>query len=141
MGPIIFLIYVNDTSNSCELNILGFADDSTASLSESDVTLLYQKVNLELAKLNDWFCANKLSLNATKTKCILFRPIVIYLDLCNMHIKPNGQPIHRIGNNIWGNGHSINKAYKLRKRSNYPQQTNTFTYRAAFQAIPDTHNI
>ena len=66
LGPILFLIYVNDISNSCELNILSFADDTTASFSESDATLLYQKVNLELAKLNDWFCANKLSLNAKK---------------------------------------------------------------------------
>ena len=66
LGPILFLIYVNDISNSCELNILSFADNTTASFSESDVTLLYQKVNLELAKLNDWFCARKLSLNAKK---------------------------------------------------------------------------
>ena len=99
LGPILFLIYVNDISNSCELNILSFADDTTASFSESDVTLLCQKVNLELAKLNDWFCANKLSLNAKKTKYILFRPTVTYPDLRNRHIMLNGHPVDRIGNN------------------------------------------
>ena len=75
LGPILFLIYVNDISNSCELNILSFADDTTASFSESDVTLLYQKVNLELAKLYDWFCANKLSLNANKLSIFCSDPL------------------------------------------------------------------
>ena len=30
MGPILFLIYVNDINNSSDLNILCFADDTTA---------------------------------------------------------------------------------------------------------------
>ena len=99
IGPILFLMYLNDISNSCELTILSFTDDTTASFSESDVTLLYKKVNLELAKLNDWFCENKLSLNAKQTKYILFIPTVTYPDLCNMHIRLNGHPVDRIGNN------------------------------------------
>ena len=47
-----------------ELKILSVADDTTASFSDADVTLLCQKVNFELAKPDDWFCANKLGLNA-----------------------------------------------------------------------------
>ena len=34
---------------------------------------LVRLVNLELAKINDWFAANKLSLNLDKTNYILFR--------------------------------------------------------------------
>ena len=68
LGPILFLVYVNDISNSTSLNILSFADDTTASFSSHDVTQLCNKTNDELKKLNDWFCANKLSLNTKKTK-------------------------------------------------------------------------
>ena len=34
LGPILFLIYINDISNSTELNLLSFADDTTIYCSE-----------------------------------------------------------------------------------------------------------
>ena len=37
LGPILFLVYVNDISNSTSLNILSFVDDTTASFSSHDV--------------------------------------------------------------------------------------------------------
>ena len=35
LGPILFLIYINDISNSTELNLLSFADDTTIYCSET----------------------------------------------------------------------------------------------------------
>ena len=49
--PILFLVYVNDLSNSTSLNILSFADDTTASFSSHDLTQLCNKTNDELQKL------------------------------------------------------------------------------------------
>ena len=64
-----------------------------------NITLLYEEVNLGLAKLNNWFCVNKLSLNAKKTKYILFRPTATYPDLNNMYIYTlNELLLDRIGN-------------------------------------------
>ena len=40
LGPILFLVYVNDISNSTSLNILSFADDTTTSFSSHDVAQL-----------------------------------------------------------------------------------------------------
>ena len=36
LGPLLYLIYVNDIENSCDSNILSFADDTTIYSSHSD---------------------------------------------------------------------------------------------------------
>ena len=38
LGPILYLIYVNDICNSCNSNILSFADDTTVYVSDSDMS-------------------------------------------------------------------------------------------------------
>ena len=45
LGPIFFLIYVNDISNSAKINVLGFADDTTVTLSSPDIPKLYSTMN------------------------------------------------------------------------------------------------
>ena len=99
LGPILFLIYVNDLQNSTNMKILSFADDTTVSISSSDVLDLYNMSNTEIAKLNDWFCANKLSLNAKKTKYIICRPNLLHPDIQDRNITLNGHMVDRIGNN------------------------------------------
>ncbi|XP_065681553.1 uncharacterized protein LOC136095202 [Hydra vulgaris] len=49
-----------------------FADDTNLFLTNSDIKNLYADMNIELIKVNNWFRANKLSLNSEKTKYILF---------------------------------------------------------------------
>ena len=73
LGPLLFIIYTNDlpkklTKTKCIL----FADDTTIYLSSKHLSTLYDNMNLDLAVLNDWFKANKLSLNANKTFYMLF---------------------------------------------------------------------
>ena len=46
-----------------------------------------------------WFCANKLSLNAKKTKYIIFRPNLVHPDIQDRNITLNGHMVDRIGNN------------------------------------------
>ena len=71
LGPLLYLIFVNDIHKSCDSNILSFADDTTLYLSHRDIASLYSNANRHINNLYDWFCANKLSLNAQKTN-ILF---------------------------------------------------------------------
>ena len=68
LGPILFLIYVNDIQNSTNLNILSFADDTTVTASSPNIPQLYKDMNTELNKLNEWFKANMLCINVKKTK-------------------------------------------------------------------------
>ena len=73
LGPLLFIIYINDIQNSSNiLSFLLFADDSNVLLSHPDPNILINTLNIELDKLLQWIRANKLSLNVLKTKCMLF---------------------------------------------------------------------
>src|ERR1043165_1332461 len=73
LGPLLFLIYVNDISHtSTTLQFLMFADDTNMFMSSKSLVELVDKFNIELQKVNNWFKANKLSLNLNKTNYILF---------------------------------------------------------------------
>ena len=75
LGPLLFLIYVNDFNNaSNELMKVMFADDTNLFLSHKDINTLFANMNKELRKIATWFKANKLSLNIGKTKWSLFHP-------------------------------------------------------------------
>ena len=74
LGPLLFLVYINDLWCSTPLlEAIMFADDLF--YSHNDVKELYQTMNDELSRLNDWFCANQLSLNTVKTKYVLFHKV------------------------------------------------------------------
>ena len=73
LGPLLFLIYVNDlpnVSNMLDHNM--FADDTNIFFSNSNIKILFATVNHELEKISLWFIANRLSLNVKKTKYTLF---------------------------------------------------------------------
>ena len=73
LGPLLFLIYVNDIVNSSNLLKFSlFADDTVVLYSHKNVTTLVSTINQELQILNDWFKCNKLFLNFMKTKYVLF---------------------------------------------------------------------
>ena len=72
LGPLLFLLYVNDFYNSTALDPIMFADDTNLFYEHNDLKTLFSLVNQELQKINEWFEANKLSLNVEKTKYSLF---------------------------------------------------------------------
>jgi len=73
LGPLLFLLYVNDIHlASSALHFIMFADDTNVFMSDSSLLELINRLNVELAKVGTWFKANKLSLNLKKTNYILF---------------------------------------------------------------------
>jgi Reverse transcriptase (RNA-dependent DNA polymerase) len=74
LGPILFLCFINDLPNCTELLTLMFADDTAGLSSGPELKPLIQKVNAELQKLSVWFRANKMAVNVSKTKYIIFKP-------------------------------------------------------------------
>ena len=103
LGPIIFLIYINDLEEGVTGNILQFADytklfrktkeisidiehvsdiikpilfadDTSLFHSHACFNTLIQEVNIQLHKFSTWFNTNKLSLNTKKSKFIIFTP-------------------------------------------------------------------
>ena len=75
LGPLLFLIYINDMNTAVKSSIIHhFADDTNLIGSHKNIKTLTKSMNKDLACLFDWLCANRLSLNAKKTEIILFRP-------------------------------------------------------------------
>ena len=103
LGPLLYLIYVNDIENSCVGNILSFADDTTLFMSDSNIETLYANANKQVIALYDWFCANRLALNASKTKYIVVRPKYMKNDLNGFSIKIRNSSLERIGNDCHEN--------------------------------------
>ena len=75
LGPLLFLIYVNDMYRSSQkLDFYLFADDTNLLYAEKDLKKLVIVVNEELLKLSEWLNSNKLSLNPTKSNFVVFHP-------------------------------------------------------------------
>ena len=73
LGPLGFIIYVNDIPNSVpELSLILYADDTSAFTSNKDISLLNNTMSNGLNKSNKWFQSNKLSLNLKKSNFMLF---------------------------------------------------------------------
>ena len=73
LGPLLFLVYVNDPPNtSCLLDAIMFSDDTNLFFNHKDIKYLFTVVNNELVNIKDWFPENRLSLNVEKTKYSFF---------------------------------------------------------------------
>ena len=73
LGPLLFLLYINDMAYISKLlTFILFADDTNILYSNSNIWELERIVNTDLLKLSDWFKANRLSLNIQKTNFMLF---------------------------------------------------------------------
>jgi hypothetical protein len=81
LGPILFLCYINDFWMCTNLFSVLFADDTTGLAKGANLQNVIAFVNLELQKIANWFRSNKMQLNASKTKYIIFRTK-------NKHIDP-----------------------------------------------------
>ena len=74
LGPLLFLIFINYLCHSTPLlEAILFANDTNLFYSHNNIKELFRIMNAKICHLNDWFCANKLSLNTYKTKYVLFR--------------------------------------------------------------------
>ena len=74
LGPLFFILYVNDLNNASMLDAILFADDANLFISHNDPVYLMTTLNIELNKLSTWFAANRLSLNLSKTNFMVFKP-------------------------------------------------------------------
>ena len=72
LGPLLFLIYVNDMPAATNSKLLLYADDSAILVSGKDVAQIQATLSEELASIREWLIDNKLSLHLGKTESILF---------------------------------------------------------------------
>ena len=90
LGPLLFLLYINDLPEASSLVTKLFADDTCLLFSANSIRDLQNIANLEISKIEHWMASNKLTLNHTKSKFMV--------------IEKNNT---RSAMNIYINGHQI----------------------------------
>ena len=75
LGPILFMIYMNDLNEAVEsCKILSYADDTTLYFSSKHASNIQVAINNDIVKLEKWFLENKMKLNENKTEFMLVQP-------------------------------------------------------------------
>ena len=73
LGPFLFSICINDLPLCSKIfEMIMYADDTTLYCDIHGVPNIQHLLNAKLSKISDWLAANKLSLNVSKTKLIIF---------------------------------------------------------------------
>ena len=73
LGPLLFILHINDLPEVVsECNILMYADDTVLYCSSSQASVIQDKLNAELSKIEHWLSLNSLFVNVTKTEAMLF---------------------------------------------------------------------
>ena len=94
LGPLLYLIFVNDLPGATYLKSQMFADDTNFLARGGSIKDMEEKINIELGKVADWFTANKLSLNTKKTHYMIFKKRKKIISTISLQI--NGEEIKRV---------------------------------------------
>ena len=75
LGPLFFLIYINDICNASTISeFILFTDDTNIFFSGNKLASLVNVINSEMKNLSECFFANRLSINVHKSNYIVFTP-------------------------------------------------------------------
>lgn len=117
LGPILFILYINDLSNlKIQAHLTSFADDTTLKWSNTNQGNLKTIISEDILKVKDWCDANFLSFNIEKTRILSFRFSISNIELEDRCIKCNNSTkflgLH-IDNNLRFDIHILNLNKKL----------------------------
>lgn len=100
LGPLIFLIYINDMASAVDCDLLLYADDSCLVSTGQDMKTIEDTLNRNFDSLCDWFVENKLSIHfgEDKTKSIVFGSNKKLKNLNKLGIKRGDVEIKQYSN-------------------------------------------
>ena len=147
LGPLIFLIFTNDLYKHAKYSsTILFADNTT--LYKTHRNLEYLKFCLEhdLNHLLDWFHANKLTLNLTKTVCVLFqqnqkhKDIILEVNNLKIHNEPETKFLGMwLDQNLNWNSHIQKLIVKLRRKQGLLKCAQNFPNKEAKKLVYHAH--
>ena len=118
LGPLLFLIYINDMSISLNCRLSLYADDSALIFSHHDSDFIAGHLSTELSRCKRWLVDNRLSLHVGKTESLLFGSKRKLKGVGNFNVHCDGAPVERkfcvkylgvmLDENINGNVHAGN---------------------------------
>ena len=77
LGPLLFLLYLNDMVQAVNCDLLFYADDAGLIFQYKGINMIEHQLNRNFSNICDWFMDNKLIIHfiEDKTKSILFAPL------------------------------------------------------------------
>jgi hypothetical protein len=93
LGPLLFLVYVNDMAGVVGCKLMIYADDSALLVSGKDIPGIEAALTMELEAVHHWLVENKLSLHLGKTESILFGTKRRLRKEDILNVQCNGTPI------------------------------------------------
>ena len=98
LGPLLFMLFINDMHNSVEYcKLHHYADGRNLLLTDNSLKKVNRQANRDLSLMCHWLWENKINLNASKTEIIIFRPKNEQITK-HLNFRISGQKI-----NTWGN--------------------------------------
>ena len=149
LGPLLFLIYINDLHHTVKYcSIILFADDTTLLQGHKSLKYLKWMIEEDLQNMIDWFKANLLTINISKTECILFNyqkkqtSTSFELDLNNIRLK-NSEGTKFLGlwldNTLSWKIHISNLIIKIKQNTNLLRIGNKFLNKASKKLVYFAH--
>ena len=94
LGPLLFIIFINDMHACTDISkTINFADDTCLLFTSDTLQGLQNQLDNKLDLVNDWLSCNKLSLNISKTKCVLFHSKHQQIQNVLLNVVMNNSPI------------------------------------------------
>ena len=125
LGPVLFLLYINDLNQGIKFcKVHHFADDTNLLCVSDSIKKLNKLVNADLKHLLNWLNANKISLNVKKTEMIICKSKQKKLEddlkmkLCGKRLYPTESVKYlgvKIDANLTWQHHVIDLSIKLNR--------------------------
>ena len=98
LGPLLFILYVNDIGDIVNdmSNVIMYADDTTIIVTDKNLKNAEKCANIVMRNMYNYFCTNKLSINAKKTKYMVFSPRVRKKENLDCEILLNNKEVERV---------------------------------------------
>ena len=88
LGPLLFLIFINDLPNSIKhCKIVLYADDTAIFFAHKELPMIQSTLQQDLNALNNWFYENGLVVNCSKTNILLFGSNKRLANVNNLTLK------------------------------------------------------
>ena len=94
LGPLLFLLYINDITDNIDNLARLFADDTSLSYSGLDFATMEQNINIDLGKLHEWSKTWLVDFNPKKTKAL----VVSNTDIPDLNIKFDNENVEIVDN-------------------------------------------